>query len=65
MIADEFGLGTGHLLFDDAMDAIKVASRDGVWLLVSNKNLGARAFYKKYDFAQIGTGEPIYVGRDT
>ena len=65
VIADEFGAGTGHLLIDDAMDAIKAAGRDWVWLLVSDKNLRALAFYAKYDFTRIGTGETIYVGRDT
>ena len=47
------------------MDAIKAAGRDWVWLLVSDKNLRALAFYAKYDFTRIGTGETIYVGRDT
>ena len=65
VIADEFGAGTGHLLLDDAMAAIKAAGRDWVWLLVSDKNLRALAFYAKYDFTRIGTGETIYVGRDT
>ena len=65
VIADEFGTGTGHLLLDDAMDAIKAAGRDWVWLLVSDKNLRAWAFYEKHDFNRIGTGEPIYIGRDT
>ena len=65
VIADEFGAGTGHLLIDDAMDAIKAAGRDWVWLLVSDKNLRAWAFYEKHDFNRIGTGDPIYIGRDT
>jgi len=65
VIADEFGAGTGHLLFDDAMAAIKAAGRDWVWLLVSDKNLRARAFYEKHDFTRIGKSKPIYVGRDT
>ena len=57
-----------HMLdgrWDDAMAAIKAAGRDWVWLLVSDKNLRALAFYAKYDFTRIGTGETIYVGRDT
>ena len=65
VITDEFGAGTGHLLLDDAMETIKAAGRDWVWLLVSDKNLRARAFYEKYGFTRIGTGGPIYVGRDT
>ena len=65
VISNEFGTGTGDALLRDAMSAISAAGRNWTWLLVSNKNLRAIAFYKKHQFRCLGPGETIAVGSDT
>ena len=65
VLSNEFGTGIGETLLRDAMSAITSAGRNWIWLLVSNKNLRAIAFYKKYQFRCLGPGKTIEVGSDT
>jgi len=64
ILASEYGLGLGKLLYQDAINSIRSSGHGWVWLSVSDINYRAQAFYKKLGFNAVGTGPIFKVGTD-
>ena len=56
LIVAEFGTVTGPHLLHDAILAALAADHRWLWLVVFDRNLRARAFYKKLNFQLLGAG---------
>jgi len=64
ILSDQFGKGLGKTLYEDAITTIKQNGSRNVWLLVSDVNHRAKAFYNKLGFKSVGTGPVFEVGSD-
>lgn len=64
ILAGQYGLGLGKILYADALTSIRSKGRKWVWLCVSDVNYRAQAFYKKQGFKPIGAGPIFEVGSD-
>ena len=64
VLESAYGKGLGPALYDHALEAIRSAGNQWVWLCVANTNHRARAFYRKLGFQLIGAGALLEVGQD-
>ena len=64
ILASEYGAGLGKMLYEHALETIRSAGSQWVWLCVSDINFRAQAFYKKLEFKKLGTGPVLEVGKE-
>ncbi len=64
VLPDHYGAGVGKALYDDALRRIPMQNRRWIWLIVSDKNERAQAFYRKQEFKHLGAGPVLEVGSD-
>ncbi|MEX0299697.1 MAG: GNAT family N-acetyltransferase [Kordiimonas sp.] len=64
ILADHYGDGVGRALYSDALKKISARNRSAIWLLVSDLNSRAQAFYKKQGFEYLGPGPVLEVGAE-
>jgi len=64
VLASDYGSGVGKFMFDDAIQCIQDSGRSWVWLVVSDRNQRAQAFYRKLAFKPLGIGPVIEIGTD-
>lgn len=65
VLAEHFGSGLGHKLFNSAIDHAQKNNSKWLWLCVSDINNRAKAFYEKIGFSRIGQGSDLLIGNDT
>ena len=64
LMAPAYGSGVGRMLLNDASDVIRKAGRSWMWLAVSDRNVRAQSFYRKFAFQPLGCGPVFEVGSD-
>ena len=64
VLGSEYGSGLGDLLFNDALQVLRDACSEWVWLVVADLNRRARRFYLRRSFTQLGPGPLIELGTD-
>jgi len=64
VLAKEYGTGLGRLLYEHAIECVRAAGSNWVWLSVSDINYRAQAFYQKLGFEQLGPGPLFEVGSE-
>lgn len=64
VLASEYGSGLARTLLDSALQEARAMGAAYVWLVVSDKNRRAQAFYRKLGFVRRGAGDVIEVGED-
>jgi ribosomal protein S18 acetylase RimI-like enzyme len=64
ILASTYGLGLGQALYEHALETVRSANSQWLWLCVSDINYRAQAFYKKLGFRKLGTGPILKVGKD-
>ncbi|MEZ5893733.1 MAG: GNAT family N-acetyltransferase [Parvularculaceae bacterium] len=62
--AAHYGAGLGKALYDDALARIRASGRQWIWLIVSDLNTRAQAFYRKNALEPVGAGPVLHVGSD-
>lgn len=64
VLSRAYGTGLGKALFAHASQIAGDLGANGIWLVVSNANDRARAFYEKLGFVKVGVGPILEVGDD-
>lgn len=64
VLPSHYGSGVGKVLYDDAISRIRDHEHKWVWLIVSDINERAVAFYRKQKFSHIGIGPVLEIGTD-
>ena len=65
VLSEYYGTGIGKALYGDAVKKTQQANHRWIWLVVSDENMRAQAFYRKQAFKRVAAGPVLNVGSES